>query len=147
MSVPEGFAAMETRSPFSNWAGPFYTRVDEDHVVLGFEVAAHHCNSGGRLHGSMICGAADLAIGRNVGRALAREGRVTDEQFTAQGRGGAPIATVTLNTDFAGYASEGDWVEVHVDVQKAGGKLSFANAYVVAGGQRIARASAVFTVL
>lgn len=145
MSVPEGFEPLQTNSPFSNWAGPFYTCVEADKVRFGFEVAAHHCNSAGRLHGAMVCAAADLALGRNIGMAIARAGHLNGK--TSEGRGGAPIATLSLNTDFVGTAEEGAWVEVDVDVQKAGRSVSFANAYLICAGERIARASAVFKVV
>ena len=142
--VPEGFERLETGSPFTNWAGPFYAKLD-DIVVLGFEVAPHHCNSGGRLHGAMVCAAADLALGRNIGMEMAKSGHFGNK--AGEGRRGAPIATVSLNTDFVGSAREGDWIEVHVDVQKAGKRLGFANAYLLSSGERIARARAVFKIL
>ena len=143
--VPEGFERLETGSPFTNWAGPFYAKLVDDIVVLGFEVAPHHCNSGGRLHGAMVCAAADLALGRNIGMEMAKSGHFDNK--AGEGRRGAPIATVSLNTDFVGSAREGDWIEVHVDVQKAGKRLGFANAYLLSSGERIARASAVFKIL
>lgn len=144
MSVPAGFEPLSPQSPFSKWAGPFYVQVEEANVVLGFEVAAHHCNRAGRLHGSMICAAADLAIGRNIGVAVAQLGYAAASDARRQGAG---IATISLNTDFVGHAPEGAWVEVHVDVHKAGRSVSFANAYVLHDGERIARASAVFKTL
>jgi acyl-coenzyme A thioesterase PaaI-like protein len=65
------------------------------------------------------------------------------------GRGapGAPIATVSLSVDFAGTARKGDWVEVHVDVQRVGGTLAYASAYLHLGDERIGRASGVFRIL
>ena len=57
-----------------------------------------------------------------------------------------PVSTAAnLTADFAGAARIGDWVEAHVDVQKIGGRLAFANAFLVVDGERIVRASAVFT--
>ena len=38
----------------------------------------------------------------------------------------------------------GDWVEAHIDVQKVGGRLAFANAFLVVNGERVTRGSAVF---
>ena len=49
-----------------------------------------------------------------------------------------------MKTDFAGSARIGDWVEAHVDVQKVGGRLAFANCYLKVGEERIVHASAVF---
>ena len=143
--VPEGFEPLETGSPFTLWAGPFYAQLIEEKVVLGFEVAPHHCNSGGRLHGAMVCAAADLALGRNIGFEMAKAGHYDRKKKPE--RGGAPIATVSLNTDFVGSAQVGDWVDVHVDVQKVGKSLGFANAYLLSSGERIARASAVFKIV
>ena len=77
-----------------------------------------------------------------LGRAAALRRAGADEPWR-----GAPIATLNLTTDFVGTAQQGAWVEVHVDVQKAGRSVGFANAYLVCGGERIARASAVFKVL
>jgi acyl-coenzyme A thioesterase PaaI-like protein len=56
------------------------------------------------------------------------------------------MVTASLTIDYAGSASEGDWLESHVDVQKMGSRLAFANCYIIAAGERIARASAVFAV-
>jgi len=39
---------------------------------------------------------------------------------------------------------KGDWLEAHVDLQKIGRRLVFANAYLVVGSERNARVSAVF---
>ena len=54
------------------------------------------------------------------------------------------LTTASVTTDFAGSAQIGDWVEAHVDVQKVGGRLAFANCYLVCNGERIVHASAVF---
>jgi len=54
------------------------------------------------------------------------------------------LTTASVTTDFAGSAKIGDWVEAHVDVQKVGGRLAFANCYLVCKGERIVHASAVF---
>ncbi len=56
------------------------------------------------------------------------------------------LTTANITADFAGSAKLGDWVEAHADVQKVGGRLAFANAYLWVGQERIVRASAVFTV-
>jgi hypothetical protein len=49
-----------------------------------------------------------------------------------------------ITTDFAGSARVGDWVEAHVDVHKVGGRMAFANCYIVRDGERIVHASGVF---
>ncbi|NKB96915.1 MAG: hypothetical protein GKR90_00225 [Pseudomonadales bacterium] len=144
-AIPDGFDEMKTGSPFNTWAGPFYAKEVDANVIIGFIVAEHHCNSAGRVHGAMICAAADIALGRNIGIATHAKGYF--DEGSLQNRSGAPIATMNLTTDFVGTARQGAWVEVHVDVQKAGRSVGFANAYLVSDGERIARASAVFKVL
>ena len=56
----------------------------------------------------------------------------------------APLITASLTADFIGGAKVGDWVEAHVEVQKVGGRLAFANSFLVVNGERITRGSAVF---
>ena len=56
----------------------------------------------------------------------------------------ASLTTANLSADFAGSAKLGDWLEAQVDIQKLGGRLAFANAYLTVGDERIVRASAVF---
>ena len=143
--VPDGFKQMQTNSPFNTWAGPFYAKQVRSTAIIGFIVAEHHCNSAGTVHGAMVCAAADIALGRNIGLETRAKGYF--DNGISKNRSGAPIATLNLTTDFVGTAQQGAWVEVHVDVQKAGRSVGFANAYLVCGGERIARASAVFTVL
>ena len=139
--VPAGFAPLDTDSPFNTLVGPYYTAARDGGLVLGLRVEQKHCNSRGRLHGSMVCAMADIAIGHNVGLALAGA-----NPEAVHGAPKAPIATVSLNTDFVSTAHVGDWVETRVDVQKGGRSLAFANAYLFCGDERIARTSAVFKI-
>ena len=92
----------------------------------------------------MICAIADIALGQNVGLALAKQGAFDNIQDNGPG---APIATVSMTTDFAGTAKVGEWVETYVEVQRTGRSLAFANAYLVCGNERIARTSGVYKVL
>jgi acyl-coenzyme A thioesterase PaaI-like protein len=57
------------------------------------------------------------------------------------------MVTVSLTTDFADAARDGDWVEARVDIQKIGTRLAFANCYLAVGARRILRASGVFAVV
>jgi hypothetical protein len=69
--------------------------------------------------------------------------RVTNEivnQFTELG--GRDDAMTVFLQPCAWEA--GDWVEARADIQKVGGRLAFANAYLQVGERRIARTSAVF---
>ena len=54
------------------------------------------------------------------------------------------LTTASITADFAGAAKVGDWIEAHVDVHKVGGRLAFANCYIVRDGERIVHGSGVF---
>ena len=54
------------------------------------------------------------------------------------------FVTVQLSIDYAGSAKIGDWIESEVRIQRIGARLAFADCYLVAGGVRIVRASAIF---
>jgi acyl-coenzyme A thioesterase PaaI-like protein len=55
--------------------------------------------------------------------------------------------TASLSTDFAGNAREGDWLEAHTDVMRAGRRVVFVNCFVHRGEERIARGSGTFVVV
>ena len=86
----------------------------------------------GIAHGGMLASLADRALG--IGLTLYCEGRHS-------------FVTVNLGTDFVDAARPGDWVEAHVDVQKLGGRIAFANCFLQVGPKRILRASGVFAVI
>ena len=127
--VPEGFAPLFRTSPFLEATGPFYFRRDGHRLVIGVRILEKHANARGFAHGGLLMTLADIALG-----------------YTLALRENPPASFVTANLsgDFAGSAAIGDWVEAHVDVQKSGSRLAFANAYLVVGEERILRASAVF---
>ena len=157
--IPEGFEPLQTASPFNQLLGPYYCTLHAGEFVLGLRIVEKHCNSAGRLHGGVVCAIADVAIGHNIGFELGRQAEARKatqpgheppeepEGDSFAGAPRAPITTVSLSTDFVGGARLGDWVEVRTDVQRAGGTLAFANAYLLNEQQRIARVSAVFRIL
>ena len=127
--APEGFAPLFRSSPFLDSVGPFYYRRDGEGLVIGVRILEKHANARGVAHGGLLMTLADIALGYNTAY-----------------REDPPGSWVTANLagDFAGAAKLGDWVEAHVEVQKSGKRLAFANAYLVVGDERILRASAVF---
>ena len=145
-AVPAGFEPLSTTSPFNNHAGPYFVKAAGGQLVFGLRVDNKHCNRSGSLHGAMICAIADVAIGNSIGMTIdeAREPDAAEERRLAGDPARVPMATVSMTTDFVGTARLGDWIEVQVDVQRAGRTLAFANAYVMKEDERIARASAVF---
>ena len=67
--------------------------------------------------------------------------------LTLHCEGRQSFVTVNLSTDFLDAARPGDWVEAHVEVQKMGKRMAFANCFLQVGARRILRASGVFAVM
>jgi uncharacterized protein (TIGR00369 family) len=131
--LPAGFEPLFRSSPFLDHLGPFFMRKDADGAfVIGLRVLPCHANGRGNAHGGLLMTLCDIALGYRTSTS------VDPRPF---------LTTASVTTDFAGSAKVGDWIEAHVDVQKVGRTLAFANCYVVCDGQRIVHASAIFTVL
>jgi uncharacterized protein (TIGR00369 family) len=129
MNVPPDFQPLLRNSPALDLIGPLYSRGESGQRVLGLRAEVKHCNSRGTVHGGILATLADVALGYAMAFA-------SDPPRN--------LVTANLTLDYAGTAKAGDWLEAHVDIQKQGSRLSFANCYIVAEGERIVRASAVF---
>jgi acyl-coenzyme A thioesterase 13 len=127
--VPEGFRPLERVSAFTSLIGPLYERRLGAEVSLGLRIEKKHANRRGICHGGLLATLADSALGHAMG---ARTG------------GKFALVTASLTIDYVGSAKIGDWVEAQVEVQRVGARLGFANCYLIAGEQRIVRASAIF---
>jgi acyl-coenzyme A thioesterase 13 len=88
-----------------------------------------HANARGSAHGGLLLTLLDVALGY----------RAAFSQHPP-----AALTTASITADFVGAPKLGDWVEAHVDVQKVGSRLAFANAFLTVNGERLVRASAVF---
>lgn len=130
--VPEGFTRLFRSSPFLDLLGPIYNQRTDKGLVIGLWAEEKHCNARCLVHGGVLSSLADVALGYNSAFA--------EEPPT-------PIVTSSLTIDYAGTAKRGDWITPETDVQKVGKSLAFANCYVVVESVRIARASAVFSVV
>ena len=131
MNAPAGFKPLFRTSPVLDLIGPLYFRGEGADLAIGLRAEAKHCNSRGTVHGGMLATLADVALGYTMA-------------FSSDPP--ARLVTANLSLDFAGAAKAGDWLEAHVDIQKQGSRLSFANCYITVEGERIVRASAVFLV-
>ncbi len=131
VAVPPDFKPLFRSSPVLQLIGPLYGRGEGEKLVVGLRAEAKHCNARGSVHGGILATLADVSLGYTMAFA-----------FTPP----RSLATLSLSVDFAGTAQIGDWLEAHVDVQKQGSRLAFANCYILAREQRIVRASAVFLV-
>jgi acyl-coenzyme A thioesterase 13 len=127
--TPAGFAPLFRNSPYTDAIGPLYYRKEGDDLVIAIRALEKHANARGLVHGGLLLTIADIALGYSM---AFREDPP------------ASLITANLTADFAGNAKIGDWIEVHVDVQKSGARLGFANAYLVVNDQRILRASGVY---
>lgn len=112
--------------------GDLYCRRNDGEIVIAMRIDERHTNMRGIAHGGMLSSLADSALG--IGLTLYCEGRHS-------------FVTVNLSTDFVDAARPGDWVEAHVDVQKLGSRVAFANCFLQVGERRILRASGVFAVM
>lgn len=123
-----GYRRLVLKSPFANHTGEFHERLTATGRSIAIRVAAHHCNSQGVAHGGFLLALADLAL-----------------SYGTYAAGDAPPRiSVSLSADFAGVAREGEVVEAHVDVQKSGRRMIFANCFICVGDTRLVRASGVF---
>ena len=130
LSPPAGFEPLFRTSPFLETAGPFFYRKEPDGgFIIGLRVLPKHANSRNGAHGGLLLTLLDVALGYRAA--------FSTDPPTA-------LTTASMCADFVGAAKVGDWVEAHVDVQKVGSRLAFANAFLVVNGERIVRANAVF---
>ena len=112
----------------SRWA-MIRALVDDGTFAVGLRVRPCHANGRGQAHGGLLMTLCDIALGYRTATS------VEPRPF---------LTTVSITADFAGSAKVGDWIEVHVDVQKVGRSLAFANCAIVCDGRRIVHASGVF---
>jgi uncharacterized protein (TIGR00369 family) len=133
---PAGFTRHYRQSPVTNPWEPLYSRKDGGAVSIGFRAAEAHANGRGFVHGGLISALADIAMGHSCVETLRN----------ADGDEAAGLVTVSLAVDFLGSAMLGQWVEVTPKVNRAGGRLCFAEALVTADGAPCAKAHATFSV-
>jgi len=131
-SAPPGFERLNRGGPYMANLGELYCRRGEGEIVFAMRIEDKHTNMRGIAHGGMLASLADSALG--LGLTLYCEGRQS-------------FVTVNLSTDFIDAARPGDWVEAHVEVQKLGKRMAFANCFLQVGARRILRASGVFAVM
>src|SRR6266480_2219138 len=129
--APPGFEPLFRTSPFLETVGPLFYRKERDgSFVVGLRILPKHTNARGSAHGGLLLTLLDVALGY----------RAAFSQDPP-----AALTTASVTADFAGAPRLGDWVEAHVVVQKVGSRLAFANAFLLVNGERLVRASAVFS--
>ena len=119
-------------SAFHAWAGFELVSVEVGVVEVALEVAPHHLNPAGILHGGMIATLADTAIGLAIRSALPPD----QTHRTAQ-----------LNVHFLSKV-EGGRVRALGRTVRVGGRMAYGEGDVVdEEGELVARASGTFIVL
>ena len=132
VDLPPGFVRLRRGGPFMAGLGPLYCKRSDGAIVIALRIDARHTNMRGIAHGGMLATLADGALG--IGLTLSCDDKVS-------------FVTVNLSTDFVAAAHPGDWVEAHIDIQRVGQRMAFANCYLQVGEERILRASGVFAVM
>jgi uncharacterized protein (TIGR00369 family) len=135
--IPSGFEPHFRKSPLTEPWEPLYSRRLADRIMLGLHARKPHTNSRGLIHGGLIAALADNAMGLSCVQVMMGEGRKPE--------GG--LVTVSMSADFIGSGKLGQWVEFDTQYVKTGRTLCFAQAFVTADGEVIARADARFRVL
>ena len=130
--IPKGFETIFRSSPFLELLGPLYNQKTDEGLIIALRAEEKHCNARGSVHGGVLSSLADISLGYNA---------------AFSGKAPIPMVTSSLTIDYAGSAKLGDWIETKTDVQKVGRNVAFANCYFIVNSKRIARASAVFSVL
>lgn len=134
MDAPDGFAPHFRKSPLTEPWEPIYSRRGDGKVVIGLYIREPHTNSRGMLHGGLIAALADNAMGLSCGETLAASGKRPE--------GG--LVTVSMAIDYIGAAKLGQWVAFDTTYIRTGKTLCFAQAFVTADGEVVARADARF---
>jgi uncharacterized protein (TIGR00369 family) len=130
--IPPGFELLQRGGPYIAALGPLYCRRNGNDIVIAIRIEERHTNMRGIAHGGMLASLADSVLG--IGISLACDGKKS-------------CVTINLSTDFVEAARPGDWVEGHLDIQRIGDRVAFANCYLQVGEKRILRASGVFAVM
>jgi uncharacterized protein (TIGR00369 family) len=134
MPIPDGFQPHTRKSPLTEPWEPLFAKVLSDRLILGAEIRDAHCNSRGLVHGGFIAALADNAMGLSCMTVLKAR---PDNTI-------ASLVTVSLQVDYLGQAKIGQWLEIDTHYMKTGRTLSFANAFITADREVIAKSAATF---
>jgi acyl-coenzyme A thioesterase 13 len=129
--IPDGFQLfVRPGNTFMSLCGPVYVKPrDDGQPILGLRVEEKHLNMRGIVHGGMLMTLADSSLGHAINH-------VRKVPFG--------LVTVSMTSKFIAAARLGDWIEAHVEVERIGASMAFANSSLMTGGRRLLHASAVF---
>jgi uncharacterized protein (TIGR00369 family) len=130
--IPKGFEPHFRKSPFTDPWEPLYSKKTDKAVIMGLRVAKPHTNGRGLIHGGLIAGLADNAMGYSCAQAMGWA---------------SSLVTISLAVDYAGSGEIGQWLSVESDVIKTGSTICFAQSLIKADDAVIARANGTFRVV
>lgn len=131
-TIPAGFRIMAMAKGFHELLGPMYETEVAGRLVLAFKVIDKHMNPFGGLHGGVLAALADFQI---VPAAYLMGIEATN------------CRTVSLTTDFLAPGNLGDWVELHVVLQKHTRSMVFTRAEMTIGREAIARTTGIYRIV
>ncbi|MGQ9425300.1 PaaI family thioesterase [Gilvimarinus sp. F26214L] len=132
LNVPGGYEPLYRESAYIETIGPVYHKRTPECLVLAMRASEKHCNVRGNIHGGVVSGLLDTAMGYNI--SFAEEPPLS-------------AVTITLTVDYMGAVRCGDWLEAHTHIQKLGHKLAFVQATLMVGDTQVARGNGVFKIL
>ena len=120
--IPEGFEPARFSTGFLDVAGPYYSKLEEDHISIGFRVGDAHINGINLAHGGVLCTLADVAL---------------SYQLFVSEKPRLNIATVNLNTNFVSGAKLGEWITAHGKIDRKGKRTAYCSGEIVSEDDRL----------
>lgn len=133
--IPAGFQLVpmtHEAGGFLSITGPYYMNMNAAEGVFhwGFFAEPHHCNPSGFIHGGMLATFVDIIMG---GAAFMKVG--------------APVATITLNTEFMSAGKPGFWYDGVAEVVRKARTLCFVKGEVRCGDKLILTSSGTWAII
>lgn len=133
--APEGFTLVPMTSEpesFLSVTGPYYMNMNAAAGTMhwGFHAEPRHCNPSGFLHGGMLATFVDIIMGGAAFMTV-----------------GAPVATITLNTEFLTAGKPGVWYEGVAEVVRKARTLCFVKGEVRCGDRLVLVASGTWAII
>lgn len=128
LPAPDGYVPLEIVSEHIRSVGAFWRKSTGPQLCVGLRVQPQQVNANGTVHGGLIATLADVAIAAAI----------------MHGHDLAPPSTIQLSLDFAGPVQVGQWLEARPDIYRCTRRMAFASCMIVADGEPVVRASAVF---
>lgn len=123
-----GWTLIADEDPWEDHSGPLYFRSDGNGgLICAMRVEKRHTNGSGAVHGGFLLTLADVSL-----FIISRHARVSDR-----------AVTVSLNSDFAGPAIEGDLLVASGEVVRAGRSLIFVRGLIRSETQTVLTFSGV----